>query len=55
MTLNLYYRESCYLCDEMLLALKQLQNEWQFELIGIDIDCNPALRQAYQTRLPLLK
>jgi glutathione S-transferase len=39
----------------MLLALERLQAKWPFELIEVDIDDNPALREKYQTRIPLLE
>jgi glutathione S-transferase len=39
----------------MLLALERLQAVWPFKLIEVDIDDNPALREKYQTRIPLLE
>jgi glutathione S-transferase len=39
----------------MLLELERLQGEWRFELIEVDIDDDPVLREKYQTRIPLLQ
>jgi glutathione S-transferase len=39
----------------MLLELEQLQAEWLFELIKVDIDSDSALREKYNTRIPLLE
>jgi hypothetical protein len=38
----------------MYLALQRLKAQWRFELIEIDIDRDPQVRQAYQSRVPLL-
>ncbi|MBT3046366.1 MAG: glutaredoxin family protein [gamma proteobacterium symbiont of Ctena orbiculata] len=53
--LRFYYREGCHLCDDMLQELKRLQTEWRFELIEIDIDRYPEIRDSYDTRIPLLE
>ncbi|PUB78308.1 MAG: thioredoxin family protein [gamma proteobacterium symbiont of Ctena orbiculata] len=39
----------------MLQELKRLQTEWRFELIEIDIDRYPEIRDSYDTRIPLLE
>jgi glutathione S-transferase len=39
----------------MLLELKRLQKEWKFELIEVDIDHNPDVRERYHSRVPLLE
>ena len=54
-SLRFYYREGCHLCDDMLLELERLQMEWKFELIEVDIDRYPAIREKFQTRIPLLE
>ncbi|MES9811486.1 MAG: glutaredoxin family protein [Candidatus Thiodiazotropha sp.] len=53
--LHFYYREGCHLGDDMLMELVRLQAEWDFEIIEVDIDCNPAIREKYRTRIPLLE
>ncbi|MES9946987.1 glutaredoxin family protein [Candidatus Thiodiazotropha sp. CDECU1] len=54
-SLRFYYREGCHLCDDMLQELERLQTEWRFELIEVDIDRYPAIREKYHTRIPLLE
>jgi glutathione S-transferase len=39
----------------MLQELERLQAEWRFELIEVDIDSDPAMREKYNTRIPLLE
>lgn len=39
----------------MLAELKRLQREWQFEIIEVDIDRYPEIRDSYSTRIPLLE
>lgn len=53
--LRFYYREGCHLCDDMLQELQRLQQEWKFEIIEIDIDRYPEIRDSYHTRIPLLE
>ncbi|MES9993941.1 MAG: glutaredoxin family protein [Candidatus Thiodiazotropha sp.] len=53
--LRFYYRQGCHLCEDMLEELQRLQGEWRFDLIEIDIDRDPAIRDSYHTRIPLLE
>ncbi len=53
--LRFYYREGCDLCDDMLQELQRLRQEWKFEIIEIDIDRYPEIRDSYHTRIPLLE
>lgn len=52
--LTLYYREGCHLCDTMLQALRGLQPSLGFEIVPVDIDRDPALRQRYDEWVPVL-
>ena len=54
MQLTLYYREGCHLCETMLQALRGLQSDLAFEIILVDIDREPALRQRYDEWVPVL-
>ncbi|VAW78898.1 hypothetical protein MNBD_GAMMA13-1301 [hydrothermal vent metagenome] len=54
MQLTLYYREGCHLCETMLQALRSLQADSAFEIILVDIDRDPALRQRYDEWVPVL-
>ena len=42
-TLTLYSRNWCHLCDDMLAGLRTLQVRQPFELSVVDIDSQPAL------------
>lgn len=52
--LTLYLRYGCSLCDDMLLALRLLQQELQFNLHTIDVDSDPLLEQRYGEWVPVL-
>ncbi len=54
-SLTLYSRSSCHLCEDMEAALGDLQQELGFQLERIDIDSAPELVQAYGTLVPVLK
>lgn len=54
-SLTLYSRSGCHLCEDMEVALGSLQEELGFRLERIDIDSAPALVQAYGTLVPVLK
>ena len=54
-SLILYSRSGCHLCEDMEVALGELQKELGFQLQRIDIDSEPALVQAYGTLVPVLK
>ncbi len=53
-TLTLYFREGCHLCDEMLQALMSLQLSLTFELQQIDVDDDPLLARRYNELVPVL-
>ncbi|MCU7802615.1 MAG: glutaredoxin family protein [Candidatus Thiodiazotropha sp. (ex Lucinoma borealis)] len=53
--LRFYYRDGCHLCDDMLEELIRLRSEWQFDLIEVDIDRSPEIREKYNTQIPLLE
>lgn len=53
-TLTLYLRYGCSLCDDMLAALRPLQQELGFSLDTIEVGEDPALEQRYGTRVPML-
>lgn len=53
-SLTLYYREGCHLCQSMLQALRGLQSRLDFNLKLVDIDGDPELRQRYDEWVPVL-
>lgn len=53
-TLVVYSREECHLCQNMILALQNLQEQVSFDFQVIDIDANPELVALYGERIPVL-
>lgn len=53
--LTIYSRTGCHLCEDMEVALAELQKELGFGLKRIDIDSDPELVAAYGTLVPVLK
>lgn len=52
--LTFYHREGCHLCDQMVDALKPLAKQLNFTLIYVDIDEDPALKQRFNDKVPVL-
>lgn len=52
--LVVYSREECHLCQNMILALQDLQEQVSFDFQVIDIDANPELVALYGERIPVL-
>ncbi|GAB4300531.1 MAG: hypothetical protein Kow0096_20640 [Thiohalomonadaceae bacterium] len=52
--LTLYLRHGCSLCDDMLAALRPLQQELGFSLAIVEVEEEPALEQRYGARVPVL-
>ena len=52
--LIVYNRDGCHLCEDMLSALYQLQNELNLTIKPIDIDDNPVLRKKYNDDVPVV-
>lgn len=53
-TLIVYGREECHLCQDMILALRKLQEQVSFNFQVIDIDSDPALIALYGEKIPVL-
>lgn len=53
-TLVLYSRNHCHLCEDMQLQLEELQGEYGFELVVRDVDTHPDWASAYGDEVPLL-
>ena len=53
-TLVLYSRIHCHLCEDMHLQLEELQGEYGFELVVRDVDPHPDWASAYGDEVPLL-
>ena len=55
LTLTLYTRKDCHLCDEAKAALESLQSQYPHRLVEIDIDTDPALQKAYLVEIPVVE
>lgn len=53
-TLTLYSRTYCHLCDDMLAGLQDLQARQPFVLRIVDIDSDPGLEQRFGEWVPVL-
>lgn len=51
---TLYSRTYCHLCDDMLVALQALQDEFSFSIQVADVDADPALVEMYDELVPVL-
>jgi len=52
--LRVYGRQYCHLCDEMIVALRALQTELQFQFEVVDVDSDAALEERYGEHVPVL-
>ena len=50
----IYLRHGCHLCEAFIDELNALAPRWGLALTAIDIDTDPALRDRYHTRVPVL-
>jgi glutaredoxin len=55
MTVTLYTRPGCHLCDDARTALERVRGEHPFELVEIDIESDDALHRAYLERIPVVE
>ena len=53
-TLILYSRMHCHLCEDMHQQLEELQEGYGFELVVRDVDAHPDWASAYGDEVPLL-
>ncbi|MBS0424371.1 MAG: glutaredoxin family protein [Proteobacteria bacterium] len=52
--LIVYGREECHLCQDMILALRNLQARVSFDFQVVDIDSDPELAACYGDKIPVL-
>jgi glutaredoxin len=53
-TVTLYTRPGCHLCDDARAALERLQTQHAFTLEEVDIESDDALHRAYLERIPVI-
>ncbi len=54
MTLTLYSRPGCHLCDEMKATIDRVARSIPLTLAVVDISADPALEARYGTEIPVL-
>ncbi len=55
LTVTLYIREDCHLCDQAKTDLESLQEQYPHRLIEVNIDIDPALQSAYLVEIPVVE
>ncbi len=54
-TVTVYYRPGCHLCDQAFLDLEYLQKIVPHQLRSVNIDEDPALQKKYLIEIPVVK
>lgn len=49
-----YSRQGCCLCDEALALLEVAQARWNFTVVTVDIEAEPAWFARYRYRVPVV-
>ena len=55
LTVTLYTRDDCHLCDQAKADLDSLKNKIPHRLVEVDIDSDPALQKAYGQTIPVIE
>jgi len=55
LTVTLYMRKDCHLCEQAKADLESLQSEYPHRLVEIDIDSDPALQKSYLLEIPVVE
>jgi|RhiMetdeSRZDD1v2_1073273.scaffolds.fasta_scaffold115319_5 uncharacterized membrane protein len=55
LTVTLYTRKDCHLCEQAKADLDSLQEKYPHRLIEIDIDSDPALQKKYLAEIPVVE
>ncbi len=55
LTITLYTRKECHLCDQARSDLESLQAKYPHRLVEIDIDSDSALQKAYLVEIPVIE
>jgi uncharacterized membrane protein len=54
-TITLYTRKDCHLCEQALADIASIQAEIPHRLVEIDIESDPVLHQKYLTEIPVVE
>ncbi len=55
LTVTLYTRQDCRLCDEVRGVLERLQKKYPHTLVEVDIDSDPKLQKSYFDQIPVVE
>ncbi|RPI93483.1 MAG: DUF2085 domain-containing protein [Chloroflexi bacterium] len=55
LTVTLYTRKDCHLCEQAKADLQSLQAQYPHRLVEIDIDSDPALQKKYLVEIPVIE
>src|SRR5215207_1456917 len=55
LTVTLYTRKDCHLCDQVKADLESIQEQYPHRLVEIDIDTDPALQKKYLVEIPVIE
>ena len=55
LTVTLYMREDCHLCEQVKSDLESLQEKYPHRLVEVDIDSDPALQRTYLAEIPVIE
>ena len=54
-TITLYTRQGCHLCEQTKADLKSLEEQLPHRLVEVDIESDPALQKAYFDKIPVIE
>jgi glutaredoxin len=54
MTVTLYTRRGCHLCDDAKQVIESVRRRARFDYEEFDIDSDPRLRQIYNEEVPVI-
>ena len=55
LTVTLYTRKDCHLCEQAKSDLESIQEKYPHRLVEIDIDTDPALQKKYLVEIPVVE
>jgi len=55
LTVTLYMREDCHLCEQAKADLESLREQYPHRLVEVDIDSDPALQSKYLVEIPVIE
>ena len=54
MTVTLYTRKGCHLCEEARSEIETARRRAPFDYVEVDIDADPELRRLYNEEVPVI-